>query len=320
VAAAQKRGSGFGWKAVAAGGAVLVAALAASGWLYNTRRAHALTQADTIVLANFTNKTGDAVFDETLRQGLASQLQQSPFLSLGSEQRIQQELRLMGVQPDSKISAKMASDLCQRLGSKIYLGGSISNLGNQYVLDVNAVNCQTGDSVAEQQVTANGKEAVLGALGTASTKIREQLGESLKTIQKLDTPIEQATTPSLEALQAYSMGRRNLSVKADYKAAVPLLERSIQLDPNFAMAYAIIGTAYQNLGEKTLAVQNTGKAYDLRSRVSEWEKFYIESHYYHFVTGDLENATKVYELWAQIYPREEVAPNNLGIVYQTLGQ
>ena len=294
--------------------------LAIGGWLYNTRRAHALTQADTIVLANFTNKTGDPVFDETLRQGLAAQLQQSPFLSLISEQRIQQELRLMGVPPESKLTPKMASDLCQRLGSKVYLGGSISNIGNQYVVGVNAVNCQTGDSVAQQQVTANGKEAVLSALGTASTKLREQLGESLKTIQKLDTPIEQATTPSLEALQAYSMGRQNLTAKADYTAAVPLLEHSIQLDPNFAMAYAILGTTYRNLGEKTLAAENARKAYELRSHVSEWEKFYIESHYYDFGTGDLEKASKVYELWAQIYPREGVTRTNLGVIFQTLGQ
>jgi eukaryotic-like serine/threonine-protein kinase len=320
VAAAQKSDSGMGWKAVAIGGAALVAVLAIGGWLYNTRRAHALTQADTIVLANFTNKTGDPVFDETLRQGLAAQLQQSPFLSLISEQRIQQELRLMGVPPESKLSPKMASDLCQRLGSKVYLGGSISNLGNQYVVGVSAVNCQTGDSVAQEQVTANGKEAVLGALGTASTKLREQLGESLKTIQKLDTPIEQASTPSLEALQAYSLGRQDLTAKADYTAAIPLLERSIQLDPNFAMAYGILGTTYRNLGEKSLASKNAGKAYELRSRVSEWEKFYIESHYHDMVTGDLEKASKVYELWGQIYPRESVVPTNLGVLYQTLGQ
>ena len=196
------------------------------------------------------------------------------------------------------------------------MAGTISNIGNQYVIGVSATNCQTGDYVAQEQVTANGKEAVLSALGSASTKLREQLGESLKTIQKLDTPIEQATTPSLEALQAYSMGRRNMWVKADYAAAVPLLERSIQLDPNFAMAYAILGTTYHNLGEKNLAAENTGKSYALRARVSEWEKFYIESHYYDFVTGDLENARKVYELWAQIYPREEVAPTNLASCFK----
>jgi eukaryotic-like serine/threonine-protein kinase len=317
---ASPRPGRFGWKAVVGISGFLVALLAVAGWLYNTRRAHALSQADTVVLANFTNKTGDPVFDETLRQGLAAQLQQSPFLSLVSDQRIQEELRLMGIPPDTKLSPAAVGDLCQRLGSKAYLGGTISNIGSQYVIGVSAVNCRTGDSVAQEQVTANGKEAVLSALDKASIKLREQLGESLKTIQKLDTPIEQATTPSLEALQAYSLGRRNMLGKADYTAAIPLFERSIQLDPNFAMAYATLGTAYHNLGEKSLAAENTRKSYELRSRVSEWEKFYIESHYYHFVTGDLEKARQVYELWAQIYPREQVTPTNLGVVFQTLGQ
>jgi tetratricopeptide (TPR) repeat protein/predicted Ser/Thr protein kinase len=317
---ASPRPGRFGWKAVVGISATLVALLAIAGWLYNTRHAHALTQADTVVLANFTNKTGDPVFDETLRQGLAAQLQQSPFLSLVSDQRIQEELRLMGIPVDTKLSAAVVGDLCQRLGSKAYLSGTISSIGSQYVIGVSAVNCRTGDSVAQEQVTANGKEAVLSALDKASIKLREQLGESLKTIQKLDTPIEQATTPSLEALQAYSLGRRNMLGKADYTAAIPLFERSIQLDPNFAMAYATLGTTYHNLGEKTLAAENTSKAYELRSRVSEWEKFYIESHYYHFVTGDLEKARQVYELWAQIYPREQVTPTNLGVVFQTLGQ
>ncbi len=317
---ASPRPGRFGWKAVVGISAFLVALLAIAGWLYNTRRAHALTQADTVVLANFTNKTGDPVFDETLRQGLAAHLQQSPFLSLVSDQRIQEELRLMGIPPDTKLSPTVVGDLCQRLGSKAYLSGTISSIGSQYVIGVSAVNCRTGDSVAQEQVTASGKEAVLSALDKASIKLREQLGESLKTIQKLDTPIEQATTPSLEALQAYSLGRRNMLGKADYTAAIPLFERSIQLDPNFAMAYATLGTTYHNLGEKTLAAENTRKSYELRSRVSEWEKFYIESHYYHFVTGDLEKARQVYELWAQIYPREQVTPTNLGVVFQTLGQ
>ncbi len=176
----------------------------------------------------------------------------------------------MGVPPDTRVllTPKIAGDLCQRLGSKAYLGGSISNIGSQYVIGVNAVNCQSGDSIAQEQLTANGKEAVLSALGTASTRLREQLGEALKTIQELDTPIEQATTPSLEALQAYSMGRRNMVVKGDYTAAIPLLERSIQLDPNFAMAYAILGTTYHNLGEQTLSADNTGKAFALRSPCS----------------------------------------------------
>jgi tetratricopeptide (TPR) repeat protein len=226
----------------------------------------------------------------------------------------------MGQPPDSKLSPAIASDLCQRAGSKVYLSGSISSMGNQYVIGVSAVNCQTGDYLSQEQVTANGKENVLKALGNASTQLREKLGESLKTVQKLDTPIEQATTPSLEALQAYSLGRQTMQGKGDYTAAVPLLERSIQLDPKFAMAYAILGTTYHNLGEKILSAKNTRKAYDLRAHVSEWEKFYIESHYHHFVTGDMEKARQVYELWGQIYPRESVPHNNLGVVYQTLGR
>ncbi len=310
----------FGWKAIAAGVVGLVAAVAVGGWFYNTRRAHALTQLDTIVLADFTNKTGDPIFDDTLRQGLAAQLQQSPFLSLVSEQRIQQTLRMMGKPAETKLSPSIAGEVCQRAGSKAYLSGSISSIGSQYVMDVSAVNCQTGDYIAKEQFTANGKENVLKSLGEASTKLREKLGESLKTVQKLDTPIEQASTPSLEALQAYSLGRKTMTGKADFTAAVPLFQRSIQLDPNFAMAYAMLGTTYHNLGEKILAAENTRKSYELRGHVSEWEKFYIESHYYHFVTGDLEKARQIYELWVQIYPREQVAPTNLGVIYQTLGQ
>ena len=310
----------FGWKSITVAAASVIALLALAGWLYISHRAHGLTQMDTIVLADFINKTGDPIFDDTLRQGLAAQLQQSPFLSLVSEQRIQQTLRLMGLPPDSKLSPAIAGDLCLRAGGAAYLTGAISSIGSQYVIGVSGINCQTGDSLAVEQVTANGKENVLKALGEASTKLREKLGESLKTVQKLDTPIEQATTPSLEALQAYSLGRKTMLGKADYTAAVPLFERSIQLDPNFAMAYANLGTAYHNLGEKMLASGNTRKAYELRGHVSEWEKFYIESHYHHFVTGDLEKARQSYELWSQIYPREQVPPNNLGVVYQTLGQ
>ena len=309
----------FGWKSIVAA-TTLLALVAFAGWFYISRRAHGLTQMDTIVLADFINKTGDPIFDDTLRQGLAAQLQQSPFLSLVSDQRIQQTLRLMGLPADSKLSPAIAGDLCQRAGSAAYLTGAISNIGTQYVIGVSAINCRTGDSLAEEQVTADGKEKVLKALGEVSTKLRARLGESLKTVQRLDTPVEQATTPSLEALQAYSLGRKIMLGKADYTAALPLFERSIQLDPNFAMAYASLGTAYHNLGEKGLAAENTRKAYELRSHVSEWEKFYIESHYHHFVTGDLEKARQSYELWAQIYPREQVPPMNLGVVYQTLGQ
>ena len=310
----------FPWKAVAGGVTALLIITVVAAWFLNTRHARALGQADTIVLADFVNKTGDGIFDDTLRQGLAAQLQQSPFLSLVSEQRIRQTLRLMGQPMDSKLSPALIGEICQRAGSKAYVSGSISNLGNQYVIGVNAVNCHSGDYLAREQVTADGKENVLKALGEASTKLREKLGESLKTVQKLDTPIEDATTSSLEALQAYSLGRTTMQVKGDFPGAVPLLERSIELDPKFAMARAMLGTVYHNIGEKNLSAENTKQAYAMRGRVSEWEKFYIESHYYHFVTGDMEKARQTYELWAQIYPREQVPAGNLGVIYQTLGQ
>jgi serine/threonine protein kinase/Flp pilus assembly protein TadD len=290
------------------------------GWFYDTRRAHALSETDTIVLADFTNKTGDAVFDDTLRQGLAVQLEQSPFLSLISEQRTQQTLLLMGKSPDAKLTPELARDLCERTASKAYLSGTISSMGSQYVLGIHAVNCLTGDTLAQEQATADSKEHVLTALGGAATKLRARLGESLKTVHKLATPIEQATTPSLEALQAYSLGRNTMLAQGNYAAAVPLFQRAIQLDPNLAMAYASLGTTYHNLGEKELAAENTRRAFELRAKVSEREKFYIESHYHHFVTGDLEKAKQVYELWAQTYPRESVPLTNLGVVYQTLGQ
>jgi eukaryotic-like serine/threonine-protein kinase len=309
----------FEWRNILAGGAALLVILGIGAWLYS-RRAHALGQSDTIVLADFGNKTGDPIFDDTLRQGLAAQLQQSPFLSLVSDQKIQQTLKQMGKPVDTKLSPAIAADLCVRAGSKAYLSGTISSIGSEYVIGVSAVNCQTGDSLAQEQVTASGKENVLKALGTASTTLREKLGESLKTVRKLDTPIEQATTPSLEALQSFSLGRKMMQGKGDYTAAVPLFQHAIQLDPNFAMAHAMLGTTYHNLGEKNLGAESTRKSYELRGRVGEWEKLYIESHFYDFVTGDLEKARQAYELWAQIYPRESVPVNNLGEIYLVLGQ
>jgi len=306
------------WAVPAAAGTI-IAAMAIGGWFYD-RRAHALNETDTIVLADFTNKTSDAVFDDALRQGLAVQLEQSPFLSLISDQRTRQTLQLMGRPPDSKLTPEIARELCERTASKAYLSGTISNIGSQYVLGINAVNCQTGDTLAQEQATADSKEHVLGALGSAATKLREKLGESLKTVHKLATPIEQATTPSLEALQAYSLGRSTMMAQGNYAAAVPLLQRAIQLDPNLAMAYASLGTTYHNLGEKELSAENTRRAFELRAKVSDREKFYIESHYHDFVTGDLSKAKQVYELWAETYPRESVPLTNLGVLYQGLGQ
>ena len=305
---------------VASGAVIATLVLVAAGWLFFTHRARALNETDTIVLADFNNKTGDPVFDDTLQQGLSVQLQQSPFLSPISEQRIQQTLQFMGQPRGTKLTPEIARVLCTRTASKAYLTGSISNLGNQYVIGIEAVNCQTGDDLAQEQITAEGKEHVLKALGQAATHLREKLGESLKTVQKLDAPIDQATTPSLDALQAYSQGRKSILLKGDYPGAVMLFQRAISLDPNFAMAYASMGTSYYNLGEKNLAAESTRKSYELRSHVSESERFYIESHYQQFGTADLEKARQVYELWEQTYPREQVARNNLGIVYQNLGQ
>ena len=292
-----------------------------AGVLYiEFHRATPLTAKDTIVIADFTNTTGDAVFDDTLKQGLAIQLEQSPFLSLASEPRIQQTLRLMGQSPDSRVTPAIAREICQRMNGSAELEGSIANLGSEYVLGLKATNCGTGSSLAKVQVTADNKEHVLKALDEGAISLREKLGESLSAIKKFDTPVEQATTPSLEALQAYSLGRKMMVEKADYLAAVPLYQKAIAEDGNFAMAYASLGTAYHNLGEKNLAAENTRKSFALRQQVSEREKYYIESHYYHFVTGNLEEARKVYELWAQTYPREMVPVANMGVVYQNLGQ
>ena len=292
-----------------------------AGVLYiEFHRATPLTAKDTIVIADFTNTTGDAVFDDTLKQGLAIQLEQSLFLSLASEPRIQQTLRLMGQSPDSRVTPAIAREICQRMNGSAELEGSIANLGSEYVLGLKATNCGTGSSLAKVQVTADNKEHVLKALDEGAISLREKLGESLSAIKKFDTPVEQATTPSLEALQAYSLGRKMMVEKADYLAAVPLYQKAIAEDGNFAMAYASLGTAYHNLGEKNLAAENTRKSFALRQQVSEREKYYIESHYYHFVTGNLEEARKVYELWAQTYPREMVPVANMGVVYQNLGQ
>ncbi len=285
--------------------AVAVLLLTAGGVFVWQRRALAkpLTDKDVLVLADFANSTGDPVFDGTLRQGLSVQLEQSPFLSIISDQRIQQSLQMMGQKPDVNLTPEIARELCQRTASAAVLDGSIAQIGTQYQLILKAVNCASGESLASTEAQASDKNHVLEALGKVASEIRTKLGESLSTVQKFDTPLEQATTPSLDALKAYSLGRKAM-VDSEWDAAVAFFQRAIRLDPNFSMSYARLGTSYRMLGEPTLASENTRKAYDLRERVSELEKFYVESHYYQQTTGELEKARQVYELWAKSYPRD----------------
>jgi serine/threonine protein kinase/Flp pilus assembly protein TadD len=307
------------WKVLVPAAAALVAvAIAGAFYLRSRQTTHRLTDKDTIVLAEFTNTTGDPVFDGTLRQGLSAQLEQSPFLSLLSDQRVAQTLALMAQPKDARLTRDLAHEVCQRTASAASIEGSISSLGSQYVVGLKAVNCRSGDVLANEQTTASGKEQVLKALGEAATKMREKLGESLASMQKYDALAENVTTPSLEALQAYSLGCQAME-RDDFVAAVPLFQRATSLDPNFAMAYAGLGISYGEVGETTRAAENTRKAYELRERVSEREKFYIASHYELWVTGNLEAARKTCELWAQTYPRDNIPPRDLGIIYSNLG-
>jgi eukaryotic-like serine/threonine-protein kinase len=308
------------WKVLVPAIAVVVIGLAVGGWLYFARRAQALvlTNKDTIVLADFDNKTGDAVFDDTLRQGLSVQLEQSPFLSMISESKINQTLKLMGRHAGDHLTPDVTREVCQRTGSKAMLTGSIAGLGSQYVIGLKAVNCQSGDLLAEAQEQASGKEAVLKALDTAAVSLRSKLGESLSTVQEYSTPLAEATTPSLEALQADSLGRKTRFAKGD-TAALPFFKRAVELDPNFAFAYLSVAVSYSNLNEPGLAAKYARKAYELREKVSERERFSIEGFYYLYVTGELEKAAQTYELWQQTYPRNYVPYGNLGIISDNLG-
>ncbi len=305
--------------AAAAAAIVVLAGLAVGGWLFFSRKAHALTDKDTIVLADFTNTTGDTVFDGTLRQGLSVQLEQSPFLSIIPDQQIQQTLQMMGQKSDAKLTPQIARELCQRTSSAAVLDGSIAQIGTDYLLTVKAVNCASGESLASTEARASDKNHVLDALGKTASEIRGKLGESLSTVQKFDTPLEQATTPSLEALRSYSLGMKTWEGKGDSEA-IPLFKRAIELDPNFALAYLALGTNYFNLAENSLAEENINKAYELRDRVSELERYRIMGDHYSIATGDEEKGIQTYEVWAQSYPRDDLAPLQLGAEYMLLGQ
>jgi tetratricopeptide (TPR) repeat protein/class 3 adenylate cyclase len=291
------------WKIAVA--AVLVLLLAAVGLYYHSRQGKSLTDKDTIVLADFANTTGDPVFDGTLRQGLASQLEQTPFITLVSDSIIAHNLTLMSKAKDAPLTPDLAREVGQRVGAAATIDGSISALGTEYVVSLKAVNCRDGSLLAQEQETASGKEQVLNALGRAATKMRKGLGESLVSVQKYAALPEDTTTSSLEALQAYAMGSRATDVDNDYLAAIPFFQRAVALDPNFAMAYLMLAESYQPQGELTLAAENARKAYDLRERTSDHERLNIAAFYEVVVTGDLEAARRSYELIAHTYPRDE---------------
>ena len=275
---------------------------------------------DSVVLADIANNTGEAIFDTTLRQGMAIELEQSPFLHLVPDTSLQDSLRDMGKPAGTPLTPEISLEICQRTGSKAVLEGWIARLGTEYTLGVRAINCRTGDHIADLQSNAASREQVLKALGDTTRQLRRRLGESLSMLQQFDTPIEEATTPSLEALQAYSIGRATMVQKGEDASSVPYFERAIRIDSDFAMAYAALGNAYSNLDEPGLASTNITRAYELREHVSQRERFYIESHYYQFVTGDLDKAGNAYEHWAETYPDDLAPRTNLAVIYSDLGK
>jgi hypothetical protein len=291
----------------------------AVGAFLSRHRNPRLTEKDTIVLADFANTTGDKVFDDTLKQALAAHLDQSPFLNILPEQRMRETLRLMGRSTNEQVSKDVASEICQRRESKAVLAGFIATLGTQYAISLEAINCQNGDSLAREKAQANSKEDVLRELDKAATRLRAKLGESLSSIQKFDMPIEQVTTSSLPALKAYALGQKARSERGNL-VATSFLKRAIELDPNFAAAYANLSSIYGDLAEDGLQNENLEKAYALRDRVSERERFRISSLYYSVLTGEIEKAKSIYELWAKTYPRDATPYIGLSADAMALGQ
>ena len=307
---------GIPWKVVVPA-ALVVAALAAGGYFY-LHRTPKLTDKDTIVLADFDNKTGDAIFDDTLKTALNVSLRQSPFLSVLSDQQVAETLKLMTRPADTKLTPAVTRELCQRAGSKAYIAGTIGSLGSEYVLGLKAVNCQSGDTLAQEQVAAASKEKVLDALGEAASKLRGEMGESLATLQKFDVRLAQATTSSLEALKAYSLGMKAFNENG--AAALPHHQRAIELDPNFAMGYLWAGYDYFNLNELGRASEYFTKAFQLREHTSEREKLTITAAYYLLASGELEKAIEINQGRIQSYPQEWEAYSNLGFAYAEMGQ
>ena len=296
-----------------------VAAFSLAGIFLRMRYTHRLTQRDTIVISDFVNSTGDAVFDDTLKQAVLVQLEQSPFLNIVSDQKVQQTLQLMGRSPSERLTPELGRELCQRTGTQTLLSGSIATLGSQYVIGLNAVNCDTGEYLATQQMPAKNKEDVLKALDSATSRVRATLGESISSVRKFDVPIEEVTTPSLEALKAYSLGKKTINEKGSI-AAIPFFERATELDPKFAMAYSSLAVAQWNLRRIDLAKDAAEKAFALRERVSELEKFRISALYYDTVLGDLDRSIPMYRLYAGSYPGSSWAHNDLGQNLAELGR
>jgi len=311
------------WKVLVPAALVLVAVAIAGAFYFRSRsttptaKATPLTEKDTVVLADFDNKTGDTVFDDALKQALKVELEQSPFLNVLSDRKISETLRMMGRPTNERITVDVGRELCLRTGSKALLGGEISSLGSHYLIAVNAVACSNGDTLATEQVDAASKEEVLKSLSRAASSLRVKLGESLPSVQKFDVPIE-ATTSSLEALKNYSMSVTIGREKGD-APAIPFLKRAIELDPNFPMAYAGLAVHYRNLVQPSLALEYATKAYGLRDRVTEREKLRISATYFR-ATGEMDRESQTYELWIANYPRDFVPRGNLGVIYSSIGQ
>ena len=297
---------------------VMVLVVGAAATYFYLHRTPALTEKDSILVTDFTNTTGDAVFDGTLKKALAVDLGQSPFLNVFPDQKMQQALKFMGRPPDMHVTSDIGREICQRDGIKAMIIGSIAGLGSQYVITLDAVNVSTGDTLAQTQAQASSKEQVLNALGNAASDLRARLGESLSSIQKFDKPLAEATTSSLEALKAFTLGEVQHSNVEDL-AAAPFYQRAVELDPNFAMAYARLGTVYGNLGQSELAEEYRKKAFDLKDRASEHERLYITAHYY-LDSGQIDKGIQAYELYKQTYPRDAIPMNNLAVEYNQLGQ
>jgi tetratricopeptide (TPR) repeat protein/predicted Ser/Thr protein kinase len=297
--------------------AILVAV--AIGGFLSTRHARALTEKDSILLADFVNTTGDSVFDGTLKQALAVQLEQSPYLNIVPESRIQEALRYMGRPSNEHITSEVAREICLRENVKGMLAGSISSIGSHYVITLGAVNAQSGDTLAREQSEAKRKEEVLKSLDKAASSLRQKLGESLSSVQQYATPLEQATTSSLDALKEYSLGEAE-HLKLNEVAAIPHLKRATELDPNFALAYATLGVVYSNTSQDKLGVECLRQAFSLKDRVTEREKLYISAHFFDTATGEIEKSLPVYEQWRQTYPRDTTPLDNLALGYINIGQ